>query len=242
MTMYGSTTDKRKIDNAIKALNHAYSKIPSTKGCLKHIALPQSEGGCNAWCCRTQFPSVLYVEFIQSWRYVTSKWDDSKILNLIKASLRNYLFPEPNRGCVFFDKDKNLCSQHEVRPFNCRIYGITPEEEFKPRYERLKVINPQARDQCGLVSTEDGSKVTTKDTDFWWNLVKMSEKAIGIKEDLITDEPHGSYRAYHDHILIHLFGEDHLEKLSDIRTHCSDEAKEQVLEAMISALENFKFE
>lgn len=238
--MYGSTSDKKKIKDAIAILDYAYSKIPSTKGCLEHINLPESKGGCGGWCCKYQFPSVLYVEFLNTWKYVTSNWDDEKIGNLIKASLKNYLFDSPVKGCVFFDHDSRMCSQHSTRPLACRVYGIIPEEEFKPRYERLRVINPNVRDQCNLVETENGKTVTTKDTDYWWKEVKQAEKSLGIKDSYITDEYHGSYRAYHDHILIHLFGEEHMSKLSIVRTHLSDTEKNTIIEQMMSVYYSIK--
>tara|TARA_B100001778_G_scaffold334967_1_gene349838 strand:+ start:40437 stop:41192 length:756 start_codon:yes stop_codon:yes gene_type:complete len=238
--MYGATTDKERIRNAIAVLDYAYSKIPDTKGCLEHINMPENEGGCGAWCCQVQNPSVLYIEFLNTWNYVTSNWSDQQIGNLIESSLRNYLFDKSVKGCVFFDHESKMCSQHETRPYNCRVYGIIPEEEFRPRYERLKVINPDVRDQCGLVETADGSEVTPKKTDSWWNQARQAEKAIGIKDELITDEPFGSYRTYHDHVLIHLFGEEHLEKLSTVRVHLGDEEKNRIIEQMMSAYYKLK--
>ena len=69
---------------------------------------------------------------------------------------------------------------------------------------------------------------------------RQAEKAIGIKDELITDEPFGSYRTYHDHVLIHLFGEEHLEKLSTVRVHLGDEEKNRIIEQMMSAYYKLK--
>lgn len=238
--MYGSTSDKQKIKDAIAILDYAYGKIPSTKGCLEHINLPESEGGCGAWCCKLQFPSLLYIEFLNTWNYVISNWTDDQIGNLIKASLKNYFFDSSVRGCVFFDNESNMCSQHGTRPYNCRVYGIIPDEEFKPRYERLKVLNNEVKYQCNLVETENGKSVTKKDTDEWWSLVKQAERAIGIENDYITDDYYGSYRNYHDHILIHLFGEEHMSKLSTVRSHLGEEEKNAIIEQMMSAYYSVK--
>lgn len=238
--MYGCTQDKKRIENAIKSLEYAYSKIPDTKGCLHHISLDEKDGGCGAWCCQLMNPSVLYVEFLNSWNHVVSNWSDEQIGNLIEASLRNYIFDKKTKGCVFFDKKTKMCSQHSTRPYSCRVYGIVPDEEFKPRYERLKVINPEIRYQCNLVETEDGSEVTTKKTDEWWNEVRRLERALGIEDNYITDEPHGSYRTYHDHILIHLFGEEYLYQLSLIRVHMDNEQKESIVNQMMLVYRQMK--
>jgi Fe-S-cluster containining protein len=235
--MYGATTDKRRIKNAIAVLDYIYKQIPDTKGCMENINKPEAEGGCGAWCCQVQNPSVLYVEFLNTWNHVTSNWSDEQVGNLIRACLRNYLFERQTKGCVFFDHESKMCSQHGSRPYNCRVYGIIPDEEFKPRYERLRVLNNEVRDQCSLVETANGETVTVKDTNSWWKEVKQQERAIGIDEALITDEPEGSYRTYHDHILIHLFGVEHLEKLSAVRVHMEDSDKESLIDSMMMAYE-----
>lgn len=238
--MYGATTDKKKLKSSREKLNILYSKIPSTKGCLEHIAKPESDGGCGAWCCKTQNPQVLYSEFLNSWNHVSHSWTDEQIAVLIENCLRKYLFPNKDKGCVFLDKSKNLCSQHETRPFNCRTYGIIPEEEFKPRYERLKVIYPDARDQCNLVSTNNGHKVTTEDMDRWWLELNGIEYGIGIKKELVNDQPQGSYRTYHDHILIHVLGDAGMENLSQLRKTGQPQEKEHTIIRVMDALRKFK--
>lgn len=238
--MYGSTTEKRRIDNAFKVLEYVYSKMPETKGCLEHISKPKEEGGCGAWCCQLQNPQVLYSEFLYTWNHVVNNWNDNQIGDLIEACLHNYLFDTPVKGCVFFDKESKKCSQHDTRPYNCRVYGIIPDEEFRPRYERLKVLNNDVQYQCQLVETADGSKVTPKNTEDWWKQIRSVEMAIGIKEDLITDEPEGSYRTYHDHILLHLFGEELLENLTAIRMSDDKEAKEATIRVMMQSYYNLK--
>lgn len=237
--MYGSTEDKKRIDDSISVLNYVYSEMPSTKGCLENIGKSKKEGGCGAWCCQVQNPSVLYVEFLNVWKNTISTWSDGKIGNLIEACLKNYLFDRPVKGCVFFDHKSKMCSQHETRPYNCRIYGVIPEEEFKPRYERLKVLNNQTQKQCGLVSTEDGSEVTMKDTNYWWKQAMGAEGAIGIKKSLINDDATGSYRTYHDHVLIHVFGLDFLGQLTDVRLNSSDKEKSKIIKEMMESYKNF---
>jgi Fe-S-cluster containining protein len=207
---------------------------------MEHIGKPESEGGCGAWCCRMQTPQVLYSEFLNTWKNVTSSFSDGDFESLIERCLRKYLYPNEDKGCVFLNKETNMCAQHETRPFNCRVYGITPEEEFKPRYERLKIIYPDIREQCNLVSTVDGRIVTKKDTDNWWLELKSIEMRMGVKPEFISDDDGGSYRTYHDHILVHLLGEENLCKLSEIRVSGSKIDKERVIQRMMSMLKNFK--
>jgi len=152
----------------------------------------------------------------------------------------------PTKQCVFFQSETKLCSIHKVRPYNCRIYGITPAEEFNPRYERLKKEYEQIpgaviRPQCDLVSTEDGSVVTTKDTDKWWDKVVEVERKIGIRKNLITDEMGGSYRTPHDHILLYLMPENVLNGLAGIRNYDEWQKKVEAVDNLISVMkEHFR--
>jgi len=206
----------------IAKLHVLYADIPETKGCMDSINKPKEEGGCEGWCCRFQNPSVLFVEFINSWNYVLKNWEIDRIVNLVERSMLNYVSDNYTKTCVFWDEETKLCEQHESRPLNCRIYAITPEEEFKPRYERLKVLTKYdltaiVRDQCNLVSTKDGSKVTTNDTNRWWLELKDIERSTGIPEEKIHDGDGGSYRTYHDHIMLYLVPKDMLHHLSVAR-------------------------
>lgn len=237
--MYGTTDNKRKLKEAKERLNILYSKIPDTKGCMQNNR-PESEGGCGSWCCKTQTPQVLYTEFLNTWKNITKDWDDSSFEKLIEKCLRKYLFPNKDKSCVFINMQTNKCLQHETRPFNCRIYGITPEEEFKPRYERLKVIYPDARDQCHLVSTIDGKTVTTRDTNNWWLEINAIEMSIGIKKETITDAPGGCYRTYHDHILIHILGDKGMEQLSLLREKGNPNEKEHTIIRVMKAVKLFR--
>lgn len=238
--MYGATNDKNRIKESSARLETLYNRIPDTKGCMDHIDKSEADGGCGAWCCKTQNPQVLYSEFLNTWSMITSTWEDSKIESLVEKCLRRYLFSDKYKGCSFLDTDTNKCSQHSTRPFNCRTYGIIPEEEFKPRYERLKVLYPDSRNQCNLVSTVNGEAVTKRDMDSWWLEMNAIEMSLGIKKDLVTDAPGGSYRTYHDHILIHLLGEKGMQDLSELREKGEDKWKNFAIKNILIAMKKFR--
>lgn len=222
---------KKKLNKAIKKLNVLYDKIPDTKGCMENI---NKEGGCGAWCCQFQNPSVLYSEFRNTWNFMIQNWEIEDLISLVRKSIQNYLSDKLVKGCIFFDHKTRMCTQHETRPYNCRIYGITPDDEFKPRYERLKVIyenkGEELRDQCDLVETVKDKKVTKKHIDKWWEELKEAEKEIGFKESDINDADGGSYRTYHDHLLLHLFPEDVLRALTFVKTNGTPIEKIEAIE------------
>tara|TARA_Y100000310_G_scaffold344994_1_gene461015 strand:- start:1473 stop:2219 length:747 start_codon:yes stop_codon:yes gene_type:complete len=230
---------KLNIDKVFERLQKLYSKIPGTEGCMEHINKPKEEGGCEGWCCLHQNPQVLQVEFLNTWGRICKEWAVDDIANLVEGCLRAYVSEVPTKGCVFFDKESKLCRQHKTRPYNCRIYGIIPEEEFKPRYDRLKVLyqnEPLAviKEQCDLVSVKGNSRrPTVDDTANWWLSLTKIEESIGVPRKRMNDEQGGTYRTYHDHILLHLFEIDILEQFQNLRLHGNHMEKETTIKTFM---------
>lgn len=223
-TPVSSDKDKR----ARRALKNLYSSIPDTEGCQSNIE--KGESGCGAWCCSIQSPQVMFAEFMQTWSYVKDNWDIVDIRKIIIKAISVYLDGKITKGCVFWDRNTKYCLQHKTRAFNCRIYAQIPDEDFKPRFERLKVIyqdepNAQFRYQCNLV-TSVGKPPTVDDINEWFRELNYIEKDFGIPEHLINDGPGGSYRTYHDHIILHLGSDIFLSRISRLREKGSkDEIK-----------------
>ncbi len=212
-----------KVKKNLSSLHNLYNKIPDTKGCLENI---DKNKCCGGWCCKIQTPQLLYCEFLLIWRYLSKNFSDDELCELFRKCMLNATKDIPSKGCVFFDGKKKLCKIHKVRPYNCRIYGITPDEEFNKRYEKLKeqyknVPGAKIEKQCSLVSVEDGSKITSEDTYKWWKDLNKIERSIGIREANITDKVGGSYRAPHDHVLLYNMPDNILSGISGIRLYDS---------------------
>ncbi len=231
----------KKVVAAFSKLHNIYNTIPDTKGCMENI---NTEGaGCKAWCCRIQTPQLLYSEFLLIWNYISKNWDDNKVCELLEKCMLNTVNTLPSKGCVFFDEDLCMCRIHEKRPYNCRIYGITPKEEFEPRYLRLKeeyksIVGAVIKPQCELVSTCGEKKVATKDTDKWWNKVVKVDRFIGIPKDMISDEMGGSYRSPHDHILLYNMPINVLNSLAGIRKYDDEFKKKETIKELIQVIQN----
>ncbi len=177
--------------------------------------------------CEHQNPSVFYSEFLLSWGKISGSWTKKAKADLVVRALRNYFNPSVSKGCVFWDKTTKLCQQHETRPYNCRIYGQRPEEEFKPRYEKLKVLYPEAdvRNQCDLVKSP--KPPTKAEIDEWFNQVRYCEHDVGVHHSLHHDGDGGSYRSYHDHILLTVANEVLLRHISRLRKSGTVEEQEK---------------
>ena len=221
---YSIKTTNKKVVKSFSKLENLYKQIPETKGCLENLE------DCKGWCCNLQTPQLLYVEFLNIWKEVLN--DKDLVLESIERSLINYVQGFTTKGCVFFNQKTKLCNCHKKRPYNCYIYGITPKEEFQPRYERMKEmykdkIDAVIKDQCPLVSTINEEKVSVEDTDKWWQELVKIEKSIGIPENLINDDIGGSYRTPHDHLLLYIMPDSILQQLQCIRM--SDNIEEKLL-------------
>jgi len=231
-------SNKDKVESSFSKLNNVYKDIPETKGCMENV-----DSNCKGWCCQIQCPQLLYSEFLLIWNYISNNWTDNQICDLIERSMMTVVSGSPTKGCVFFDNESKLCNIHKKRPLNCRIYGITPDEEFKPRYEKLKelyksVLGAVIKPQCDLVSTCNGKEVTIEDTSKWWKKINNIERSIGLPKKMITDDIGGSYRTPHDHILFYTMPENVLNGLESIRNYEDHLEKIKAVKNIVNVIRN----
>lgn len=234
---YKVNIDPDVAQSSRKRLKALYSQIPETTGCMSNIA---KADGCGAWCCEHQNPQVMYVEFLNTWHNILKNEPTVKVAQLVIKAVRSYLSEIPTKGCMMWDKKTKQCTIHHTRPMNCRLYGQVPEEEFKPRYERLKVLyqnvtNAVIRDQCGLVES-NGIKPTKEATDRWQAELEKIEHSIGIPTEQITDGEDGSYRTFHDHILLRICGRGFLASLTVVKLSGTKEKKEQFIKDLVDRM------
>lgn len=213
MNPYGVDLSDVNIAGPVISLKVLYEGMPQTSGCEKCAEI---NGDNIHWCCKTQSPSMYYVEFLYVFQEVR-KWNKQKRQNLILRAVRNYLDNNPNKGCIFYDDG---CQVYEWRPFVCRMYGVIPEKNWSRRWESLKERqkeNFSASEQCDLVTPS--RIISDNDEDKWHAHTKLCERRLGVPESNIElhDGSGGSYRTFHDHLLLELFGEDILAVLTNVR-------------------------
>jgi hypothetical protein len=212
--------DMSIINEVCQRLNRLYSKIPETEGCQENL------DKCTGRCCRLQTPSITFCEFLNFWKYILKNWEYDDIIILIQKSVDRYLNADIKNGCVLFDEKTYLCKCHETRSFNCRSYAITPDEEFEERKKHLEEYAKNSKkeikilDQCNLVRLINGSKLTTKDMDEYFeelmDIEKFLESKTGTKK---------SYLMPHEHILIYNFTSNMMSNLSTIRMNGTPQEK-----------------
>lgn len=219
-----------------KRLNVIYNNFPETTGCEK---CKEVNGDNAEWCCKSQSPSMYYAEFFYIWNHARSTWSKEKKVALIVRAIKNYLSNKTSKGCIFYD---NGCQTYERRPAVCRVYGVIPAESWDKRWNTLKDQLGDAFDfkpQCGLVSLKSGEALTAEQENEFYEKTKTVEQDIGVPNAVIEnhDGPIGSYRTFHDHLLITLFEESVLETLTQYRlSNPSDEDIAKTAEVLESAL------
>lgn len=213
MSQYSVNISDSNIRAPLVSLKVLYKDMPTTSGCEKCVEHNKD----NAyWCCLSLNPSMYYVEFLYAWEKV-QKWIEADRLQLISRCIKNYLSNNINKGCVFYN---NGCSIYDERPLSCRMYGVIPKEGWEERVNMAKSRFGESYTpipQCSLVkSSQDISKT---DDDKWFNHTKNCEKRIGVKDEIIKDHdgPFGSYRTFHDHILLEIFPTSFLNLLTSIK-------------------------
>lgn len=218
MGRYGVDISGQNIQAPLVALKIIYEEMPETTGCEQ---CPLKNADNVHWCCREQSPSMYYVEFLYVWEQV-QMWSKRRKMDVILSAIRNYLRNRSEKGCIFFRDDK--CTIYERRPFACRLYGITSPESWQKRWDSLKEQQKEdfkAKPQCNLVSCVglDTSYLSEEKENHYFGFVRALERRIGINAKIVAlhDHPLGTYRTFHDHILLEMFGEDFMTMLTAAR-------------------------
>ncbi len=226
MNPYRIDTSERNILGPLTSLRILYDRMPRTSGCEDC----EKHNNIKDWCCIFQNPSMYYIDFLNVWQEIQDSWSKQKRKDLILRAVRNFLSNNLSKGCIFYDGG---CLIHKQRPFCCRMYGIIPKENWDKRWKELKERQGdkfEALPQCVLVSSD--RPVSAEDEDRWFSHVSDCEKRIGVPLDVLSlhDLAGGSYRTFHDHLLIEIFKPEMLEMLSTYRL--SDPLVEEIEEAI----------
>lgn len=227
MPQYGVDTGRFTKKESFISLKVLYDGLPSTSGC----ETCQEVNGENVhWCCRTQSPSMFYVEFLYIWEHVKT-WKKQDRLALFLRSIKNYLSTSHDKGCVFYD---SKCTTYSRRPLSCRNYGILSDEVWQQRVSAVKghSENHDPKSQCNLVSGPRINK--TQDTKWFFHTAKAEAK-LGVPLNIIKqhDLPGGSYRTFHDHILLEIFDDSVLSALTKFKL---SKPKEEDIDGAMTAL------
>ena len=230
---------KNRKKNLKEKLGSIYGSVDlSTVGC--EIAI------CKCACCNVAMPQMNYSEFVQ---LATELWDkstDSSKKDIICKSVEYFFKNEYEKWgmeslvkpCQFVDP-VGRCTVYETRPLSCRAYGLWPEEEYEKRVDRFEELYKEhglTRDdlplakQCKMIRRADGStELTMAEFDKLFGQLDDLDKKIGNFSNLQVKNKE-NYRAFHDWLLLKVFGEDWLTMLTNFMMSAT---KDQMLDQMV---------
>jgi hypothetical protein len=246
-TLCGELSDSKKLNQTLFKLLNSYQKFEIFKAydvgndLTDNHSLPLllqmkmiMQQNCILECLSTKFksnPDILHLSFSDNLRDSFALY--TPLTEIQTTHYKGPVFDIEVEGSHCFATTSGIAH-------NCMTYGIEPEEEFRPKYERLKVLyqdRPDAviRDQCNLIETTDGSKLTKKMIDDWWKQLTEVEESIGVDKEEITDKPGGTYRTFHDHILLYLCNDEIMNKLQMLRQHGNKQECETAIKGVVEA-------
>lgn len=221
MNPYGVDVRDSNLMGPLARMKIVYDEMPTTTGCEKCTEVNGADK--KHWCCRSQNPSMYYIEFLYVWREV-QKWSKCRRAELVLRAIRNYLSNSLSKGCIFY---WDGCACYKERPYMCRMYGVIHKSSWDKRWQELKERQKEkfvAEEQCPLVSIDqegyNGAEgIKQSDEDGWFKEIFQCEVRIGVspRELALHDNPGGPYRTFHDHLLIELFEPNFLQTLTKTR-------------------------
>lgn len=200
---------------ALEMLHGLFARLPETTGCER---CREVNGDNEQWCCRNNSPSMYRIEFLNVWAE-TEPWDKEKRKRLLFRAIRNFLSSEFNKPCVFWEDG---CTVYGSRPLACRNYGIIPKKSWHEHNESLKKKlgnDFPLQKQCDMVSVLDGELITDQKMNNWFDTTRFAERILGIADRFINlhDEEGGTYRTFHDHIMMSEENKDFAEVLVQLK-------------------------
>ena len=213
MNPYQVDTSEANIYKPLISLDVLYKGMPKTTGCNR---CKEVNGENVAWCCKEINPSMYYIEFLRVWKTIQNSWSKEKKSQLLIRAIRNYLDMGQRKGCIFWDKE---CLVYKDRPIQCRLYGVIPQEVWDKRIKAIKKREKDfdCRPQCNLVNSE--KPITVALENKWFNHTKQCEERIGVSDAILKlhDLPGGSYRTFHDHLLLEILEVKAMNMLTQVK-------------------------
>lgn len=185
------------------------------------------KGKCE--CCKVAMPQMNYSEFIQLINDVWSTTSKSDKIEMICTSVDYFFYNEFDKfglktlvkPCMLLSKE-GKCKYYESRPLNCRLYGLWPEDTYAARVDKfekayegvLKRKEIPLNTQCPYVKRVDESKKLDAETiNYLFAQLDLLDVDIGRFSELRIKNRE-NYRTFHDWLLLKVFGEDWLIKLT----------------------------
>ena len=213
-------TKSKEVSVLFEKLQEVYKKIPPTR-CH---ACPGKDG-VEADCCNVFSPPILLIEFMAILNELENQTEE-EVKELIYKCYESFLEPSIVKRCVLLDGKK--CTVYDVRPFSCRMFGVTSPVEWKKRLakmsesvgipeksipfaEQCRGIKVKPKGKPRIISTEMSNFVFRVIHDLDIKLFKDADLGRYFVMDSLT------YVPFDAHYLLLFIGPDNLDTLASIK-------------------------
>lgn len=182
-------------------------------------------------CCKISCPSMYYSEFCQIVHEVWNESNKSEKIKIICKSIEYFMYNEFEKfgmdalikPCLLLSKN-NKCRHYKSRPLNCRMYGLWSIDAYSARVDKfekayadlgLKREDLPLNKQCPYVKRVDESIPLTDEiiNGLYKQLDELDKKVGNFTDTQIQNKE--NYRTFSDFLLLKVFGEEWLIKLTD---------------------------
>jgi len=188
-------------------------------------------------CCRVACPQMKFSEANNIIDTIWNKWDKADKKDLLVTSVKYYFSDSLIKPCPLLSG--NTCRAYDIRPLNCRLYGLWPEDMWESRVEMFVKSTGLDRDkiplnrQCPNVRRADGLPPMTRDQiEKRFRALDAMDAVLGISEAKIKSA--WNYRTIHDWVLLKFWGEDVLVKWTNVILSSNKENRQDILEAFLN--------
>lgn len=182
----------------------------------------------NTTCCKTGCPQMHFSEFSSLINKVWNNSSKAEKIELICKSIEYFFrnqFEKWNmdalvKPCLLLSPE-GKCKYYDHRPLNCRLYGLWPKDVYNERVDKfekayrglLKRKELPLNTQCPNVKRLNDSIPLTKEIiDNLFAQLNVLDAFSFSKAQIDNGE---NYRTFHDWLLLKIFGEDWLVRLTN---------------------------
>ena len=225
----GAGTKARKVVTLDAKLQQIYSMEDLSTTCCRQCT-----------CCRVACPQMKFSEANTIIDHVWNEWPKGQKKELLVTCVEYYFSDSLIKPCPLLKGDE--CRIYEVRPLNCRLYGLWPDDMWRRRVRMfaqhcdLPVDKLPLNTQCQHVRrTDDKPPLTEERITEMFNALDRLDRNLGITAKQVGSS--WNYRTLHDWILLKFWGEDTLIQWTNIILATSQEEREIILDAFFDQVD-----
>ena len=204
-------------------------------------------------CCRVACPQMKYSEALTIVDHIWKNYDDVARKKILTKSVKYFFSKSLIKPCLFLNG--NECEIYEIRPLNCRLYGLWSKKSWDERvvkmasYLKLPIEKIPLNTQCKFVRPKSGLKLEEKQIADLFESLDSIDKAIlssgsgqyvSQKANEMINK-NWNYRTIHDWILFFFWGEEKLYQMTEVAMIATDDQLEDILSSFVDMVNSKDF-